>query len=127
MLWPSPATFPFGLKVGDVGSAVLVHGNGVAFEVEFVGYDGHTVALTTLESTQVRPLQNSDIPPRPRAVARLMNPPINLPVTSPPAPTPNAPPARHRIQLPIVPAPANAPLFDLTAERIHELEMEPEP
>ena len=52
----------FGLKVGDVGTAVLVHGDGAAFEVEFVGYDGHTVALTTLESAQVRPLQNSDIP-----------------------------------------------------------------
>ena len=28
-----------------------------AFEVEFVGYDGHTVALVTLEQTQVRQLQ----------------------------------------------------------------------
>ena len=43
-----------GLKTGDVGTVVLVHGEGVAFEVEFLGYDGHTVALTTLESTQVR-------------------------------------------------------------------------
>ncbi|HEU0039340.1 MAG TPA: DUF4926 domain-containing protein [Verrucomicrobiae bacterium] len=47
---------------GDVGTAVLVHGNGVAFEVEFVGYDGHTVALLTLERAQVRPLQRHDIP-----------------------------------------------------------------
>ncbi len=51
-----------GLKRGDVGTAVLVHGNGAAFEVEFVGYDGHTVALWTLERTQVRPLQAGDIP-----------------------------------------------------------------
>jgi hypothetical protein len=51
-----------GLKRGDVGTAVLVHGNGDAFEVEFVGYDGHTVALLTLEHTQVRPLRASDIP-----------------------------------------------------------------
>lgn len=29
-----------GLVRGDVGTAVLVHGNGAAFEVEFVGYDG---------------------------------------------------------------------------------------
>jgi len=43
-----------GLKRGDVGTAVLVHGNGEAFEVEFVAYDGHTVALVTLEQTQVR-------------------------------------------------------------------------
>ena len=50
------------LARGDVGTAVLVHGNGVAFEVEFVGYDGHTVALLTLERDQVRPLQTNDIP-----------------------------------------------------------------
>ena len=51
-----------GLKQGDVGTAVLVHGDGAAFEVEFVGYDGRTVALVTLESSQVRPLLGSDIP-----------------------------------------------------------------
>jgi hypothetical protein len=51
-----------GLKRGDVGTAVLVHGEGEGFEVEFVGYDGHTVALLTLEETQVRPLRASDIP-----------------------------------------------------------------
>jgi hypothetical protein len=51
-----------GLMCGDVGTAVLVHGGGAAFEVEFVGYDGHIVALLTLERTQVRPLQTRDIP-----------------------------------------------------------------
>ena len=51
-----------GLVQGDVGTAVLVHGNGAAFEVEFVGYDGHTVALLTLERHQVRSLQTNDIP-----------------------------------------------------------------
>jgi len=51
-----------GLKQGDVGTAVLVHGNGEAFEVEFVGYDGRTVALVTLEEAQVRPLRAGDIP-----------------------------------------------------------------
>lgn len=51
-----------GLKRGDVGTAVLVHGKGEAFEVEFVGYDGHTVALLTLEHADVRPLRASDIP-----------------------------------------------------------------
>ena len=51
-----------GLKRGDVGTAVLVHGEGAAFEVEFVGYDGRTVALVTLEREQVRPLQAGDIP-----------------------------------------------------------------
>ena len=51
-----------GLMRGDVGTAVLVHGNGAAFEVEFVGYDGHTFALLTLERAQVRPLERHDIP-----------------------------------------------------------------
>lgn len=51
-----------GLMRGDVGTAVLVHGDGAAFEVEFVGYDGHTVALLTLERAQVRPLHTHDIP-----------------------------------------------------------------
>lgn len=51
-----------GLKQGDVGTAVLVHGERKAFEVEFVAYDGHTVALLTLECDQVRPLRAGDIP-----------------------------------------------------------------
>ena len=51
-----------GLKCGDVGTAVLVHDDGAAYEVEFVGYDGTTLALVTLESAQVRPLRSGDIP-----------------------------------------------------------------
>jgi hypothetical protein len=52
----------FGLKRGDVGTAVLTHGDGAAFEVEFVGYDGRTIALLTLDKSQVRPLCARDIP-----------------------------------------------------------------
>lgn len=51
-----------GLVRGDVGTAVLVHGDGAGFEVEFVGYDGHTVALLTLARNQVRLLDTHDIP-----------------------------------------------------------------
>ena len=51
-----------GLKRGDVGTAVLMHGNGAAYEVEFVGYDGHTVALLTLERAQIRSLRANDVP-----------------------------------------------------------------
>ena len=51
-----------GLKRGDVGTAVLVHDHGVAFEVEFVDYNGYTVALLTLELAQVRSLRAGDIP-----------------------------------------------------------------
>ena len=42
-----------GLVRGDVGTIVLVHGRGEAFEVEFVGYDGQTVALLTPPLTAV--------------------------------------------------------------------------
>ena len=60
---PAPRDLNRGtLLRGDVGTAVLVHGGGVAFEVEFVGYDGHTVALFTLERGQVRPLDTRDMP-----------------------------------------------------------------
>jgi hypothetical protein len=51
-----------GLKRGDVGTAVLTHGDGAAFEVEFVDYEGHTVALLTLEHLQLRTLHAGDIP-----------------------------------------------------------------
>jgi len=51
-----------GLQRGDVGTAVLMHGDGEAFEVEFVGYDGLTVALVTLEHSAIRPLLATDIP-----------------------------------------------------------------
>jgi len=57
------------LARGDVGTAVLVHGDGASFEVEFVGYDGHIVALLTLERNQVRPLQTNDIPNARKLVA----------------------------------------------------------
>ena len=38
------------LMAGDVGTAVLVHGEGVAYEVEFVGYDA------TLNPTRIQAL-----------------------------------------------------------------------
>lgn len=41
--------------------------------------------------------------------------------------TPERPAAiRHRVHLPIVPAPAGAPKFELTGEQIHALETETE-
>lgn len=51
-----------GLQTGDLGTAVMVHGEGAAFEVEFLGSDGHTVALLTLERDKVRPLRSTDLP-----------------------------------------------------------------
>ena len=45
-----------GLHAGDVGAIVHVHGQGKAYEVEFVDGDGTTVALMTLDASAVRPI-----------------------------------------------------------------------
>jgi hypothetical protein len=50
-----------GLKPGDVGTVVLVHRNGEAFEVEFLTRRGKTVAVATLDDSQVRPAHKRDI------------------------------------------------------------------
>jgi hypothetical protein len=50
-----------GLEAGDVGTVVHVYEDGQAYEVEFIGLDGHTVAVLTLESSQVRPVGRRDI------------------------------------------------------------------
>ena len=42
-----------GLKRGDLGTVVMVYGDGKAFEVEFVSSDGETIALETLKADQV--------------------------------------------------------------------------
>jgi len=49
------------LASGDVGTVVHVHGGGRAFEVEFVALDGETVAIVTLERSQVRPVEHREI------------------------------------------------------------------
>ena len=50
-----------GLRAGDVGTIVHVHRSGEAFEVEFLTLDGHTAALATVSSSQVRPVTGADI------------------------------------------------------------------
>ena len=50
-----------GLKVGDVGTVVHVHKKGEAFEVEFLTPHGETVAIATLEASQVRPFLKREI------------------------------------------------------------------
>jgi Domain of unknown function (DUF4926) len=49
------------LKTGDVGTVIHVHKNGEAFEVEFVALDGETLAIATLEASQIRPVQKREI------------------------------------------------------------------
>ena len=41
-----------GLERDDLGTVVLVHGQGVAYEVEFVALDGEQLALLTLDAGQ---------------------------------------------------------------------------
>jgi ATP-dependent exoDNAse (exonuclease V) alpha subunit len=55
---PVPAE---GLENGDVGTVVHVYKDGEAYEVEFLTLDGHTAAVVTLESSQVRPVSARDI------------------------------------------------------------------
>ena len=49
------------LKSGDIGTVVLVHGNGDGYEVEFVSLDGETVAVVSLYADQVRPIGRGEI------------------------------------------------------------------
>ena len=48
------------LQRGDIGTVVLVHPTG-GFEVEFVTLDGQTLAVATLEPSQVRPVARGEI------------------------------------------------------------------
>jgi hypothetical protein len=50
-----------GLRAGDVGTVVLVHGEGGAFEVEFMTLAGDTVAVLTVEAADVRPVEEREI------------------------------------------------------------------
>ena len=51
-----------GLEAGDVGTVVHLYGDGEALEMEFVVLDGHTVAVATVEASDVRPVMPSEIP-----------------------------------------------------------------
>lgn len=51
-----------GLKSGDIGTVVLVHGDGSGFEVEFATLDGETLVVTTVLASQVRPARRREIP-----------------------------------------------------------------
>ncbi|MFN0023083.1 MAG: DUF4926 domain-containing protein [Parvularculaceae bacterium] len=43
-----------GLKAGDVGSAVIAHSGGAAFEVEFSTLAGDTIAVLTVNASDLR-------------------------------------------------------------------------
>jgi hypothetical protein len=50
------------LEPGDIGVVVYIHGEGKAYEVEFVTLDGKTTAVLELESRQLRPIGKREIP-----------------------------------------------------------------
>lgn len=50
-----------GLRKGDIGAVVHVHGNST-LDVEFVRASGHTQALVQLAPTDVRGVQDEDVP-----------------------------------------------------------------
>jgi Domain of unknown function (DUF4926) len=50
-----------GLEAGDVGTVVHLYEDGLAYEVEFVALDGHTAAVVTVETSQVRPVARDEI------------------------------------------------------------------
>jgi ATP-dependent exoDNAse (exonuclease V) alpha subunit len=49
------------LAQGDIGTVVHVYGDPSAFEVEFVTLDGKTLAVVTLDVSQVRPISHLEI------------------------------------------------------------------
>jgi Domain of unknown function (DUF4926) len=49
------------LKSGDVGTVVHIHNGELAYEVEFMTLDGHTVAVATVANNQLRPVSRRDI------------------------------------------------------------------
>jgi hypothetical protein len=50
-----------GLKQGDVGTVVHCYRDASVFEVEFVSAEGKTIAVLTLTSADVRPMQGKEI------------------------------------------------------------------
>ena len=49
-----------GLKAGDLGTVVLVHG-AAGYEVEFTTLDGETLAVVSVFRQQVRPVARREI------------------------------------------------------------------
>jgi hypothetical protein len=50
-----------GLKAGDIGTVVHIHGKGEAYEVEFICLDGETVAVVSAKANQIRPTKSGEI------------------------------------------------------------------
>jgi ATP-dependent exoDNAse (exonuclease V) alpha subunit len=51
-----------GLVAGDVGVVVHVYDRGTGYEVEFVNFDGETIAVESVEAAAVRRVGARDVP-----------------------------------------------------------------
>ena len=49
------------LAAGDIGTVVLVLQEGRGYSVEFMTFDGETIAVVTLDAASVRPLRATEI------------------------------------------------------------------
>ena len=50
-----------GLKAGDIGVVVLIHGEHDGYELEFITLDGETIAVISAFSSQIRPIEAGEI------------------------------------------------------------------
>jgi hypothetical protein len=66
---PDRMTEGDGLTRGNVGTVVEIHGNGAAFEVEFVDRSGRTYGLVGLRADEVLLLQHERVGDGPHPVA----------------------------------------------------------
>ncbi|MFB2896169.1 DUF4926 domain-containing protein [Aerosakkonemataceae cyanobacterium BLCC-F50] len=51
----------YNLKTGDIGTVVLVHQEGLGYEVEFMTLTGKTITIISLFSSQVRAITDREI------------------------------------------------------------------
>jgi hypothetical protein len=50
-----------GLQAGDIGTVVHIHEDGAGYTVEFMTLAGETVAISTLQPSQLRSITRRDI------------------------------------------------------------------
>ena len=50
-----------GLERGDIGTVALIHRAGEGYEVEFMTLEGETVAVVSLQASQVRAITPGEI------------------------------------------------------------------
>ena len=51
----------YNLKTGDIGTVVLIHQEGLGYEVEFITLTGKTITIISLFSSQVRAIGDREI------------------------------------------------------------------